>query len=322
MNSPGGLALDVANGKMYWTDSFWHKIQRANLDGSNVEDVITSGLGGPSGLALDVANGKMYWTELNRNRIQRANLDGSNIEDLVTRGLGKPNELVLDLAGGKMYWTNRDFSKIQRANLDGSNIEDLVTIADGLSDPTALALAVAGQVPTFNEGASATRSFAENTAAGQNIGNPVSAADSDGGTLVLQPGRHGCVEFRPRLNQRSAADQDRCITYDFEVKNRYRGYGAGVRRPGRQYVTIDVTINLTDVSEPQAMPELYWTDWGTHKIQRADLDGSNMEDRGHQRSRILRSGWRWTCLPGKCTGRTCVRRRSRGPILTAPTWKT
>ena len=166
LNSPGGLVLDVANGKMYWTDSFWHKIQRANLDGSNVEDLITSGLDGPSGLALDVANGKMYWTNLNANKIQRANLDGSNVEDLVTSGLGKPYELKLDLASGKMYWTNRDFSKIQRANLNGSNVEDLVTRADGLSDPTGLALAVAssetpvptgpcasgGAVPTNNPG--------------------------------------------------------------------------------------------------------------------------------------------------------------------------
>ncbi len=276
LNSPGGLALDVANGKMYWTDSFWHKIQRANLDGSNVEDLITSGLGGPSGLALDVANGKMYWTELNRNRIQRANLDGSNIEDLVTRGLGKPNELVLDLAGGKMYWTNRDFSKIQRANLDGSNIEDLVTSADGLSDPTALALAVAGQVPTFNEGASATRSFAENAGAGQNIGNPVSATDSDGGTLTYSLEGTDAASFV--LVPTSGQLQTRAgITYDFEVKNRYE---VTVRVSDGQSgsTTIDVTINLTDVSEPQARPELYWTDLGTHKIQRADLDGSNVED--------------------------------------------
>ena len=163
LNSPGGLALDVANGKMYWTDSFWHKIQRANLDGSNIEDLITSGLGGPSGLALDVAAGKMYWTELNRNRIQRADLNGTNIEDLVTRGLDKPYELMLDLPDGKMYWTNRRFSKIQRADLDGSNVEDLVTSADGLSSPTALALATpTAPTPPAPQGRCATGSAVPN----------------------------------------------------------------------------------------------------------------------------------------------------------------
>ena len=35
------LALDVAGGKMYWGNHSRFKIQRANLDGSGVEDVVT-----------------------------------------------------------------------------------------------------------------------------------------------------------------------------------------------------------------------------------------------------------------------------------------
>ena len=44
----------VEAAKMYWTD--WHagKIHRANLDGTNVEDIIT-GLSGPQYIALDVS---------------------------------------------------------------------------------------------------------------------------------------------------------------------------------------------------------------------------------------------------------------------------
>ena len=41
---PKGIALDLSSGKMYWTDSGTRKIQRANLDGSGVEDLVTSGL--------------------------------------------------------------------------------------------------------------------------------------------------------------------------------------------------------------------------------------------------------------------------------------
>ena len=43
---------------IYWTDD--DKIQRANLDGSNVENLVTQGLVDPEGIALDVAGGKMY----------------------------------------------------------------------------------------------------------------------------------------------------------------------------------------------------------------------------------------------------------------------
>ena len=85
--------------KMYWTDSGTDKISRANLDGTEVEDLVTGLSGpllfhGPWGIALDVAAGKVYWTfwdtqNIGLGKIQRANLDGTQLEDLVTsRGPG------------------------------------------------------------------------------------------------------------------------------------------------------------------------------------------------------------------------------------------
>ena len=50
--------------RMYWTDVSTSKIQRSNLDGSGVEDLVTTGLVGPGGIALDVSGGKMYWTRM------------------------------------------------------------------------------------------------------------------------------------------------------------------------------------------------------------------------------------------------------------------
>ena len=72
----------VAEGlnKMYWTDVATEKIQRSNLDGSGVEDLVTTGLEESTvGIALDVAGGKMYWTDGgSTDKIQRSNLDGSS----------------------------------------------------------------------------------------------------------------------------------------------------------------------------------------------------------------------------------------------------
>ena len=152
LDGPAGIALDVAGGKMYWVNTGLRadlegrlnvgtqKIQRANLDGSNVEDLVTRGLEHPDGIALDVVSGKMYWMDWDTDKIQRANLDGSNVEDLITRGLDGPADIALDVVSGKMYWTDRDTDKIQRANLDGSNVEDLVT--RDLEWPTSIALDV------------------------------------------------------------------------------------------------------------------------------------------------------------------------------------
>ena len=92
-----GLALDVGNGKLYWTDWVADRIRRADLDGSNVEDLVVSGLDRPVALALDLGNGKMYWTDWGTDKIQRADLDGSNVEDLVAGGLLSPGGLSLDV---------------------------------------------------------------------------------------------------------------------------------------------------------------------------------------------------------------------------------
>ena len=140
--SPEVLVVDPYSPPIYWTDYGTDKIQRANLDGSNVEDLVTSGLRDPASIALDIAGGKMYWTDPDTYKIQRANLDGSNVEDLVTSGLRDPIGIALDIAGGKMYWTDVDGDNIQRANLDGSNVEDLVT--SGLRGPWDIALDIAG----------------------------------------------------------------------------------------------------------------------------------------------------------------------------------
>ena len=127
---------------MYWADWGTDKIQRSNLDGSGIEDLVTTGLQSPAGLALDVSGGKIYWTDAGTYKIQRSNLDGSGVEDLVTTGLGVAWGLALDVSGGKMYWTDWGTDKIQRSNLDGSGVEDLVTT--GLRAPWGLALDVSG----------------------------------------------------------------------------------------------------------------------------------------------------------------------------------
>lgn len=120
----------MLNGKMYWTHLSRNKIYRANLDGSNIENIPVITEGDIGGIALDVADSKMYWVTRWKNAgIWRANLDGSNIERLVT-GLTAPNYIALDIARGKMYWTDyrKDGpDKIVSADLDGSNVKEVVT---------------------------------------------------------------------------------------------------------------------------------------------------------------------------------------------------
>ncbi len=79
--------IDLA-GRMYWADLMTGRIQRADLDGLIVEDLVTMGLTSPEGIALDPAAGKMYWTDA--AKIQRADLDGSNVEGPGHHGIDEP----------------------------------------------------------------------------------------------------------------------------------------------------------------------------------------------------------------------------------------
>lgn len=123
---------------IYWAASATGTIERANLDGSNIQSIALAGT--PRGIATDPAAGKVYWADIDPpHTIQRANHDGSAAEELVS-GLF-PWGIALDASSGKMYWTNPP-DKIHRANLDGSVMELLVS---GLSGVRYLALDPVGE---------------------------------------------------------------------------------------------------------------------------------------------------------------------------------
>ena len=116
--------MDTSGGKLYWTDT--RIIQRSNLDGTEVEELVTwkDGASWPQDIAVDSNGKKIYWADSDTRKIQRSNLDGTKIEDLVTEGLQNPQRIALDPIAGKIYWADRGV--IRRADLDGKNVEELV----------------------------------------------------------------------------------------------------------------------------------------------------------------------------------------------------
>ena len=106
LSDTNDIALDVEAGKIYWIEDGGKAIRRANLDGSNVEDVVISTMGGLKCITLDTQEGKIYWIEDGAKAILRANLDGSGVEHFVTSGMGSPERIALDVEAGKMYWTD------------------------------------------------------------------------------------------------------------------------------------------------------------------------------------------------------------------------
>ncbi len=142
---PEGIALDIAGGKMYWTEPGTNEIRRANLDGTGDERI--TGSGKPRQIALDVGAAMMYWADSEHQTIRRARFDGTGQEDILT-GLGMPYGIALDLRAGRVYWSDWSMNKIQRARLDGTGVEDM--ISSGLNQPHMMDLVDAIGSPDCN----------------------------------------------------------------------------------------------------------------------------------------------------------------------------
>jgi hypothetical protein len=229
---------------MYWIDAGNGTIQRANLDGSNIQNLLM-GLDGPTDFALDVNAGKMYWAA---GSIQRANLDGTNVQDIVTSPLPFPNTLALDLTAGKIYWFHGD--KIRRANFDGSGSEDVLTGFTTIIDD--LALDPAGGKMYWIENFDICRANLDGTG----LENLVTGLGNGHG-IALHVGA-GKMYWTDEDDEKIAhANLDGSSVEDLitGLNNNPQG------------IALDVFEG-----------KMYWTDEGTAQIHRANLDGTSVED--------------------------------------------
>ena len=126
----GPTDIVVSNGFIYWTEGS-NSVRRVSISGQKIVQDIAANLGTVGGLA--VGGGKVYWTEqtgASGGSVNGANLDGTNLETLATL-LSAPMGISVDTTGSKLYWTNAR-GRVQRANLNGSGITNVV---DGLGSP-------------------------------------------------------------------------------------------------------------------------------------------------------------------------------------------
>ncbi len=125
---------------------------------------------------------------------------------------------------------------------DGS-LTDTITVTINITD---IDETVPNRAPVFTEGSTATRSVAENTAAGQHIGTAVAATDADGNTLAYTLGGTDAVSFgidrtTGHLKTKAALDYETKTTYTVTI----------TVSDGTLTDTITVIINVTDVDDTQ-----------------------------------------------------------------------
>lgn len=158
--SPQGLAIDLANGFLYFTDQDNGRIARKALSGATpIEDVVT-GLTTPRGIALDAANDRVYFLQSTPNRLSYALLSSpATIVDLVNplNGLGAAagsgGSLELDPGEGtlgELYVVLTGDQEIRHCSLDAGCPTPLVLLTSGMHDDRGLALLPSNAVPTLD----------------------------------------------------------------------------------------------------------------------------------------------------------------------------
>ena len=136
-----GVALDLINGKVYYSDGAGGTIKRSNLDGTG-EEVVVADADGPFGLELDLTNNRLYWVSRNDGEIQYVDLaNTSTINTLATIGGDFSVTVLVDPNSNKVYWdhagTGQNDGEIICYNLS-TNTQ--TTILSGLSFPSGMVI--------------------------------------------------------------------------------------------------------------------------------------------------------------------------------------
>ncbi len=168
---------------------------------------------------------------------------------------GVPVTFAATAGGGTLSATStttdangRAESTLTLGNTAGTNT---VTVSVQSASQTATFTAVAtttNTAPTFTEGTNTTRTIAENTATGVNIGNAIAATDANNDTLTYtlagtDASSLGIVSSSGQLQTQAALDYETKFSYSVTVSVSDGNGGSD---------SITVTINVTDVNEQQA----------------------------------------------------------------------
>nr|CAE54584.1 epidermal growth factor precursor [Suberites domuncula] len=127
-----GVGYHYRMGQIFWTNIDDQVIRVANLDGSNVTDLVTDRLGFPADLSVDWINDKLYWTDRSFRRIEEYDLTTGYRRTVIHTGSGSlPTGIIIyPYPGyGWIYWTDIATETIERVSVTGDGRE---VIAGGL----------------------------------------------------------------------------------------------------------------------------------------------------------------------------------------------
>ena len=150
------------------------------------------------------------------------------------------NLLLVKVCNSGSWIGNDDWGMFFKIYLDTQDYTISLPIGNTVGQP-----GTTNTAPVFTDGVSTTRSIAENTASGQNIGTAVAATDADNDTLTYTLGGTDAASFS--IVSTTGQLQTK-TSLDYETKNTY-SVTISVSDGNDGTDSITVTVNITDVSE-------------------------------------------------------------------------
>ena len=237
---------------VYWSDGGDTAIRRAALDGSGVTNLLTSanGLIDPMPIGIDSANRKVYWGD--NNFIYRSDNDGGFMQQVVDCVSCAVSGIDVDPANNVFYYTDQANDLVSRAELNGNN--NTVLISSGISQPSSIRVDLAnGRFYFADEGNSRIRSALLDATDVRTVKTGVRVT-----ALALDPETGQIYYF-----DRNSRNIDR-IDYNGGGLTTIMTFGWGT------------DINGLDLDLSKGL--VYWTRNDDKRLQRAKLDGTDLND--------------------------------------------
>ncbi|XP_076114053.1 low-density lipoprotein receptor-related protein 4-like [Mytilus galloprovincialis] len=220
-------------------------LRRISLDTPDFTDTFLpmSDLHNVISLDYDYQKQKMYFTDVHLDVVRRANLDGTGLQSVVSENLETTDGLAVDWIANNLFWTDTGRDVIEVSSTDGTNRKSLIT--EDLDEPRAIALYPQKGLLYWTDWGSPPK---------------IEKAYMDGSNrkIIIKTDLgfpNGLsVDFKAKRLYWVDARLDKIETSDLMGQNR-------------------VTL-INHVPHPFGLtvygPHIYWTDWQSEKIERAD----------------------------------------------------
>lgn len=133
------LDFDDKDDMIYFADVTAKMIYRAQINGTEKEEIIKHDSHGLEGLSVDWVGRKIYWLDRHSKHLDVAELNGTNRKTLKASGINDPRAVAVHPGIGYVYFTDWHLqSYIGRIGMDGSNFSRVLGFEDKIIWPNAL----------------------------------------------------------------------------------------------------------------------------------------------------------------------------------------